>query len=246
MKIRRNLLTSVSAEGPRIERTEIKVWGPWVIATVLWKIGSQFELATGCQLDITSDLPGTYVGWMNAGDPFDVFIGTPDVMDALMTSGKIAAETCVRLGRSKIGVEVRAGAPKPDISSVDAFKRTLLNAESIAYLRVGGGLYVQDMLKRIGIYNAIKSKIIRPDTDIVSELVAKGDVELGIVNCSQILTTYGVQLVGPLPSELQSYVEFVAGVSASSKARKASCDLIQYLTGPQAIAVMKSQGMAPG
>ena len=157
---------------------------------------------------------------MNAGDPFDVFIGTPDVMDALMTSGKIAAETCVRLGRSKIGVEARAGAPKPDISSVEAFKRTLLNAELIAYLRVGGGLHVHDILERIGICDTIKSKVIRPDADIVSELVANGDVELGMVNISQILTTYGVQLVGPLPSELQSYVEFVEGVSPVPKRGK--------------------------
>ena len=94
---------------------------------------------------------------------------------------------------------MRAGAPKPDISSVEAFKRALLNAKSIAYLRVGG---VPQLVERLGIAEAIKSKVIIPDTDIVSELVAKGEIELGIPVITQILTTPGVELVGPLPPEI--------------------------------------------
>ena len=111
MKIRRNMLPL--AQVP--ELAEIKVWGPWVFATVLWKIGAQFELTTGYQLDVISDLPATYAKWMNAGEPFDVFIGTSSLVDELIENGKIAAETRASLGRSPIGVEVRAGAAKPDI-----------------------------------------------------------------------------------------------------------------------------------
>ena len=251
MKLRRTVfpptpypVDSLLAQIP--EATEIKVWAPWVIAAVLWKIGLQFELTSGYQLDITSDLPGTYIKWIDGGEPFDVLIGTPDMIDELTKTGKIAVETHATLCRSKVGVEVRAGAPKSDIGSVEAFKRALLEAESIAYLKVGGGLYVQNMLERIGIYDAIKSKVTRPDADIVSELVAKGDVELGMVNIGQILTTSGVQLVGPLPIELQSFVVFVAGVSNNSRAREAAQGLIQFLTGPNALAVMKSHGMEPG
>jgi molybdate transport system substrate-binding protein len=241
MKIRRNMLPLAQVS----ELAEIKVWGPWVFATVLWKIGAQFELTTGYHLDVTSDLPATYSKWMNAGEAFDVFIGTSSLVDELIESGKIVAETRTALGRAPIGVEVRAGAAKPDIGSVEAFKRTLLDADSIAYLKVGGGLHVQDMLERIGIYDAIKSKVTRPDVDIVSELVAKGDVELGMVNRSQILTTSGVQLVGTLPIELRSFVIFAAGVSANSKAREAAQDLIRFLSGPNAIAIMRLQGMEP-
>ena len=95
--------------------------------------------------------------------------------------------------------------------------RALLDAKSIAYLRVGSGIYVASLLDRLGIAEAIKSKVTRPDSDIVSELVAKGEVELGMVVITQILTTPGVDLVGPLPPEIQSYIVFTAGVSASSK-----------------------------
>jgi len=140
---------------------------------------------------------------------------------------------------------VRAGAPKPDISSVEAFKRALLEAKSIAYLRVGSGIYLAGLLERLGIAEAIKSKVTRPESDIVSELVAKGKVELGMVVITQILTTPGVDLVGPLPPEIQSYVVFTSGVSANSKVPDAAKQLIKFLTGPTAIPVIRAQGMEP-
>ena len=101
------------------------------------------------------------------------------------------------------------------------------------------------MLQRLGIDEAVKSKVTRPESDIVSELVAKGEVELGLVVMTQILTTPGVDLVGPLPPEIQSYVVFTAGVSASSKAPDAGRQLIEFLTGPVAVPVIKAQGMEP-
>lgn len=101
------------------------------------------------------------------------------------------------------------------------------------------------LLERLGIAEAIKSKVTRPEYDIVSQLVAKGEVELGMVVTTQILTTPGVELVGPLPPEIQSYVVFTAGISANSKAPDAARDLIKFLTGPIAIPVIKAQGMEP-
>jgi molybdate transport system substrate-binding protein len=122
----------------------------------------------------------------------------------------------------------------------------LLNAKSIAYLKdVGSGIHVGRVLERLGIAEAIKAKVIRPESDIVSELVAKGEVELGIVVITQILTTPGVDLVGPLPPDLQSYVAFEAGVSATSKQPDAARALIGFLTGPVATRVITSQGMEP-
>lgn len=166
-------------------------------------------------------------------------------VDEWIKDGKIIAETRTDIARSGIGVEVRAGARKPDISSVEAFKRALLDAKSIAYLRVGSGIYVDGLLKRLGIAEAIKSKVTRPESDIVSELVAKGEVELGIVVITQILTTPGVDLVGPLPPEIQSHVVFTAGVGANSKVPDAAKQLIKFLTGPAAIPVIRTQGMEP-
>ena len=131
------------------------------------------------------------------------------------------------LARSGTGVEVRTGAPKPDVSAVEAFKR--------AYLRVCG---VPQLVGRLAIADAI-TKVTILDTDAVSELVANGELELGVVVIAQILTTPGVELVGPLPSEIKFYTMFVSGTSAAR-------DLIKYLAGPVAIPVNKSQGMEPG
>jgi molybdate transport system substrate-binding protein len=248
MKIYRHTI-SASRDGiPSIGGTlehpcEIKVWGPRAIATVLWEVGSQFELLTGHQLDIDSALADSYVGRLNSGERFDVFVGVPALVDALIKDGKIAADSRTPLVRSRIGVEVRAGAPRPDIGSVEAFKRTLLDAKSIAYLNVGGGLHIAAMIERLGLANALRSKVTRPDTDIVSELVANGDVELGMVIATQILTTAGVQFVGPLPPALQSHVAFVGGVSGDTKVSRAARELLGFLRGPTAAAVIKSQGM---
>src|SRR5262249_2577597 len=151
---------------------EIKVWGPRAIATVLWEVGPQFELSTGLELDIDSALADSYIQRLNAGERFDVFIGLPPLVDGLISEGKIAADSRTPLVRSGLGVEIRAGAPRPDISSVEAFKRTLLEAKSIAYLNVGGGLHIAAMIERLGIGDAVRSKVTRPDTDIVSDLVA--------------------------------------------------------------------------
>src|SRR5262245_41407496 len=221
----------------------IKVWGPRAIATVLWEVGSQFELLSGHELDIDSALADSYVDRMKAGERFDVFIGLPALVDSLIESGRVLADSRTPLVCCGMGVEVRAGAPLPDISSVEAFKRALLDAKSIGFLNVGGGVHIEKIIMRLGLADALSAKIVRPKTDIVSELVASGDVELGMVIAGQILTTNGVQFVGPLPPELQSCVTFVGGVSSEAKARCASQRLLGFLGGQAAASVIRSQGM---
>lgn len=238
---------SAAAAQPVIERpTEIRVFTTRAIATVLDKIGPQFEQTSGHKLAITTDIAISMVRRIQAGEPFDFLVASPEQIDSLIKEGRIAAETRTNLARSGIGVGVRAGAPKRDISSVDAFKRTLLNAKSIAYLREGqSGIYLAGMIERLGLSQALEGRVTRPTSDIVSELVAKGEVELGIVVITQILTTPGVELVGGLPPELQSYISFAAGVSTGSRAPRATRDLMTALTKSPAIDVMRSQGMEP-
>jgi molybdate transport system substrate-binding protein len=238
-------LTFIFAQPVFVNAAEIKVWTSRAIATVLTEIGPQFEQATGHKLIISSDLPPAFVRRANAGEPFDILISGSSPIDEWIKAGKLIAETRTDIARSGIGVGVRAGARKPNIRSVAAFKRALLDAKSIAYLRVGSGIYVDGLLERLGIDEAIKSKITRPESDIVSELVAKGQVELGLVVITQILTTPGVELVGPLPQEIQFYIVFTAGVSAKSTAPDAARQLIKFLTGPRAIPVIRAQGMEP-
>ncbi len=224
---------------------EIRVWTARAIATVLASVGSQFERATGHRLIVTSDLPPAFQRRLDAGEPFDVLISGAAPVDEWIRAGKLSAPTRADIARSGIGVEVKAGSLKPDIGTVDAFKRALLNAKSVAYLRVGSGIYLEGLLERLGMSRALASKTIRPDADIVSELVAKGDVELGMTVITQILTTPGVDLVGPLPPDIQSYVTFVAAVSSESRVPTAASALIKFLGEPEAIAVIKAQGMEP-
>jgi molybdate transport system substrate-binding protein len=224
---------------------EIRVWTARAIATVLAEIGPRFEGTTGHTLTISSDLPPAFLRRAEAGEPFDVLISGSAPVDQWIREGRIRAKTRRDIARSGIGVEVRAGAPKPDIGSVDAFKRALLDAKSIAYLRVGSGIYVHGLLERLGIAQAVASKVTRPESDLVSELVARGEVELGMVVITQILTTAGVELVGPLPPEIQSYVMFTAGIGARSKVPDAAGQLLEFLTGPAAIPTIRAQGMAP-
>jgi molybdate transport system substrate-binding protein len=239
-------LTVLLAQSNFAKAAEIKVWTARAVATVLAEIGPQFERATGHRLTVTAGLSDQFVKRANAGESFDILITGSLPLDQLIKNGRIVAATRADIARSGIGVEVRSGAPRPDISSVDAFKRALLNAKSIAYLKdVGSGIYVTQLLERLGIAEAVKSKVTRPEGDVVSELVAKGEVELGIVVITQILTTPGVELVGPLPAEIQSYVSFAAGINTNSAEPNAARDLIRFLSGPIAARVIKAQGMEP-
>ncbi len=229
-----NITVSVAAE--------IKVFTARAIATVLEKMGPEYEGQSGHRLNVISGFGPVFLRQINAGEPFDVFVSTLPTMEGLFKEGRLIANSRTNLMRSGVGVEVRSGALKPDISSVEAFKRALLGAKSIGYLRVGG---VPQLIDRLGITDAIKSKVTIPDTDVVSELVAKGELELGVVVMTQILTTPGVELVGPLPAEIQFYTTFVGGVSGNSKVPDAARDLIRYLTGPTAAPAIKSLGMEP-
>jgi len=230
------------AQATAVDAAEIKVFTNGAIAKVLDKIGPEFERTSGHKLNVAVVFGPVFLRQINAGEPFDVFVSAAANMEALFKDGKLIADSRTRLARAGTGVEVRAGAPKPDVGSVEAFKRALLNAKSIGYLRFG----VPQLIERLGIADEIKSKVTIPDTDIVSELVAKGELELGVVVITQILTTAGVELVGPLPPEIQFYVDFVAGVSANSKEPDAARALIKFITSPTALPVIKSQGMEPG
>jgi molybdate transport system substrate-binding protein len=221
-----------------VNGAELKVFTSRAIATVLDKIGPEFESTTGHKLIVTVGFSTSFVEQINAGEPFDVVVCPPRTIDGLIKDNKVIADTRTNLVRSAVGVGVRAGAPKPDISTVDRLKRALLNAKSIGYNSTSSPL-----MDELGISDAIKSKVTIPPTDIASELVAKGELELVVVAITQILTTPSVELVGPLPPEILRYAQFSAGVSSDSKAPSAARDLIKFLIGPTAIPVIKSQGM---
>jgi len=226
---------------------EIRACGARATSTILGEIGPDFERATGHRIAISVDVAAAMVRRFEAGEACDLLVVIENQLDGLIRSGKIIAGSRTVLARSGIGVEVRAGAPRPDIGSVEAFKRALLEAKSIAYLKEGAsGVYLAGLLERLGVAKAIEPKLTRPETDIVSKLVAEGKVELGMVVITQILTTPGVDLVGPLPAEIQSYLVFAAGVASNSPVRDPALELLRFMTGPRAARALRAQGMEPG
>ena len=222
---------------------EIKIFTARAVATVLDQVGPEFERSSGHKLNVIVDLSPNFVRRINAGEDFDLMVSLPLVIDNLIKDGKVVGGTRTVLVKSATGVEVRAGALKPDISSVEAFKNTLRNAKSVGYLPTGG---VPQLIDRLGLTDEVMPKATIPNSDVVSEQVAKGELELGIVVITQILTTPGVELVGPLPPELQIYVVFAGAVGAQSKNPAVARDLLRFLTGPVAVPVIKAQGMEPG
>jgi molybdate transport system substrate-binding protein len=236
--------TSSSNNGQGEEFPEIQVFTARAIATVLAVVGSDFERSSGQRLSITTGTAAALVRRIHAGEPFDLFFGASDFLDALMRDRRIIPSTRTVIAGSEIGMEVRAGARKPDISSVDAFKRALIEAESIAYLKEGAsGVHVAQLLERMGIANTIETKVRRLETDTVSELVAKGEIEMGMVVTTQIITTPGVVLVGPLPPELQSTILFEGALSADTHSCDAARKLLSFLLTPAVKDIFKSQGM---
>jgi len=226
---------------------EVRILTTRSVMTILDKIGPEFERTSGHTLNYSSDVAINLVRRIDAGEAFDLLVASPSQMDSLISKGIIVAASKTNLVRSGIGVQVKAGAPKPDISSMEAFKRALLDAKSIGYLKEGqSGVYLHQVFERMGIADAIRTKAVRPDKDIVSELVAKGEIELGLVVITQIVTTPGVDLVGPIPKEIQSYITFTAGIGAKATAPEAARQLLEFLKGPAALPVIKAQGMEPG
>jgi molybdate transport system substrate-binding protein len=222
---------------------EIKVLLPRAIFTVMQEVGPEFERKTGHKLNVEWGLTPAFLTRIDAGEAFDVIASQPVFIDGLIKSGKVLADTKTMLARAGTGVEVRAGAPKPDVRTVEAFKRSLLNAKSIGYLKIGG---VPQLIDRLGLTDTLKAKTTIPDTDAVSEMVAKGDLEIGIVIATQILTTHGVELAGQLPEDIQIYIQFAGALSARSQAPEAGKALIRFLSSPEIAPVLKKQGMEPG
>jgi len=216
------------------------------IEIVLREVGSEFERATGHKINMTIDLAPNFKRRIDSGETFDVALFSAITLDLLVKEGKIAANTRTPILSAGIGVAVRKGAPKPDISSVEAFKRALLQAKSIAYLKEGpSGIYLAGLLQRMGIAEQLRDKTKLADTDRVSIMIANGEAELGVVIIPNILNIPGAELVGPLPAEIQSTVHFAGGVSASAKQPEAAMQLIQFLRSPRVMELIKSKSMTP-
>lgn len=227
---------------------EVKVLASNAVRTVLQDIGPQFEKATENKLAISFGLSAAFRPRIEAGEAFDLTFLPPNQIDDLIKQGKIAADSRAVIAKTGSAIMVRAGAPKPDVSTPEAFKRTLLNAKSIAYAKEGlSGVYFVALIEKLGIAADLKAKSkIMASGELAAEAVAHGEAEIGILPVSEILPVPGVEVGGAFPAALQNYIVIGAGVSANAKQGTAARDLIKFLTSPAALPVIKAKGLEPG
>jgi molybdate transport system substrate-binding protein len=236
----------VLAQGIASRAAEVTVLGPLAMRSVMNELAPRFERESGHKLVMKFDVIGAVKRQIDAGEKFDVVILTPAMIEELAKNGKLAAGTQADIGRSGIGIVVRAGAPKPDISSADAFKRTLLRAKSITYAAEGAtGMYLAGLFQRLGIAEEMKAKTKLTVGGRAPQDVAAGEAELALVVISAITPTEGAEILGPLPPELQNYVVYTGAVGAAAQQAEAGKALITFLKAPAAAPVLKAKGMEP-
>lgn len=235
------------APSPAAQAAEIKVLSVVPLKKSLDVLGPQFERATGHKLAIRYEGSSGLIRLFGAGESFDAAFVWPEMIDRLLKEGRVAAGTRADIARVAVGVAVRKGHPKPDISTTEAFKRTLLNAKSVSHSAEGAsGTYLKGLLERLGIAEQMQPKLRPvPGGPLVVGPVAKGEVELAVISIPFILDEPGAELVGSLPAELQHYTIYTAGVSATGTQSDAGKALIRHLTSPAAAPVIKSNGLDP-
>src|ERR1700726_2946561 len=229
---------------------DLKVLSSVALTSVLDELTPTFEKATGNKLNIGYGLAIELKKRILDGETADVIILTRPMMDEVQKQNKFLANSIVNVAGTPVSVAARSGAPKPDISSVDAFKHTLLSARSIVYAdpTKGGvsGIVFARALDRLGIAEQMKGKTILVPGAQAAEVVARGEAELGVGQASEIVPVAGAQLVGPLPGDLASMTRFTAAVGSASKSADAAKAFIDFLTGPQAAPKLRAKGFEPG
>ena len=180
------------------------------------------------------------------GEVADLVILNAPAIDELTQQGRIAAGSRRDIARCGVGIAVRAGAPKPDISSVEALKRALLDAKSIAYTEAGAsGIYFSDLIERLGIAAQIRDKARTRPGGLIGELVAKGEAEIAVQQIPELMAVAGIELAGPLPREVQSVSVISAGIFSAARQPHAARALLEFLSTPAAARVYQAKGLEP-
>jgi molybdate transport system substrate-binding protein len=232
------------ALGVSVQAAEVRVMAGAAIAPALDDIARQFERKTGHKLIIDYGILQDLKKKIDAGEVFDLAIVGEGSMNDAKRQGRIVADTRIRVARVGMAVAVKAGAPKPDIGSVEAFKRTLLGAKSIAYPPKGAiGIHLAKVFATLGISDQMSSKIKALKTvELVPHAVSSGEAELGFAPSTVLIAGSGIDIVGPLPGELQRYIVYESAVGTEATEPDAARAFIQYLAMPDAVSVMRAKG----
>jgi len=234
-----------------VQAAEIRVVTSGGFSAAYDQLVPLYEQATGHKV-VTSrgasigNAPDSIPSRMARGEQFDVVILADSALDHLVPQGKVQAGSRVDLARSMIGLSVRKGTPKPDISSTEALKQTLLNAKSVAYSASASGTYLSnELFPRLGITEEMKGKATKIFSERVGAVVLRGDAELGFQQVSELLPFKELEFVGPLPDEVQQRVFFSAGVAVGAQDPDVARHLIRFLAAPAAASIVRSTGMEP-
>jgi molybdate transport system substrate-binding protein len=233
-----------------VANSDIKVMSSGGLKAVITELAGAFEHASGNKLATVFAPPTAVKGRIESGEAVDVAVMAAALIDDLVRQGRLRGDSRVTLARSGIGVAVRAGAAKPDIGSVAAFRRALLDAKSIVCTdpAAGGasGIHFQKVIERLGIAKDVMAKARLNSGSYNAEFVARGEAELAIQQISEILPVKGAELVGPLPNEVQLITVFAAAIGTHAEAPAAAEELIAFLASPDAARVIAASGMEPG
>jgi molybdate transport system substrate-binding protein len=231
---------------------EIKVMSSAGFKAAYLELAAEFERTTGHKVvnawgPSMGGTPQAVPNRIARGEPVDVVIVVGEALDNLIKDGKVIASSRSDLARSLIGVAVRAGTPHPDVSSVAAFKNALANAKTIAYSDSASGVYIATVLyKKLDVSDEIRAKSKMIPAEPVGEVVARGDAELGFQQMSELMPIKGIDLLGPIPSEVQKVTVFSAGLAANAQEPEAGAALIKFLSAAAAAPFIRNSGMEPG
>lgn len=213
---------------------------------VLNELLPQFERENGIQVAVSYDPAKVMLARIAAGETADVVMLGSSAIDDLVKQGKIKAGSQRAVARCGVGMAVPAGAAKPDIGTVEAFKRALLNAKSIAYTQEGAsGMYFAKLIERLGIADAVKAKAKVQPGGLVGEIVARREAEIAVQQIPELMAVPGIEFVGPLPAEIQLISVSAIGVFSDTTQVDAANALVEFLTTTTAASVMKARGLEP-
>jgi molybdate transport system substrate-binding protein len=232
------------------QAVELKLLTAGAFKSTVMALLPEYERTSGNKVSVETETVGALMKRIEAGESFDVVVMTPETVDQLIGKGKVISGSRTNLARVGVGVMVKTGANKPDISTLEAFKKALLDAKSVSFINPasGGssGIYMEKLIERLGLSDQVKPKEKLKQGGSVADYVESGQAELGIQQISEILPHAGVTLVGPLPKEIQNYTVYAAGIGAGTQEGDAAKALIASLVSPSAQALFKSKGMEPG
>jgi molybdate transport system substrate-binding protein len=232
--------------------SDIRALMTQAMQSVMQELGPMFEKASGHKLSVTYGISGAMAKRVRDGEPADILVSTRSAVDGLIAERKVAPGFDTVLARSSIGVAVRRGSPKPDISTTDALRRSLRAARAISYTDPAGGgpsgVHFSRVLDRLGIAGEMTGKTVFPPAGggLTARFLVSGEAEIAVQQMVELMSVDGIEVVGPLPSELQLVTTYVAAIPAGADQPDAAQALLRFLRSPDALTTMKAKGLEPG